>query len=169
MLLSFLFFAKRLISIELRESKRPGGRRRFFSLSRDATVSITRSSIRANYLDARLSMEQAIVLRGSDSGIVQPHLGDGSSLQRVTSVLSKRSGVPQRAFLPIGLRIARDAMHRGAISDSIVVTGPRSNARTIRRGAMPRVNSTVYEDERVGNARAFIRTDEPRPKTHRGA
>ncbi|KYQ54272.1 hypothetical protein ALC60_06816 [Trachymyrmex zeteki] len=74
-----------LISIELRESKRPGGRRRFFSLSRDATVSITRSSIRANYLDARLSMEQAIVLRGSDSGIVQPHLGDGSSLQRVAN------------------------------------------------------------------------------------
>jgi len=106
--------------------------------------------IRANYLDEHLS----IVLQGSDSGIVQPHLGDDSSLQRVTSVLSKRSGVPQRGVLPVGLRIARDAMHRGAISDSIVVIGPRSNARTIRRGAMPRINSTVYEDERATYARS---------------
>ncbi|EGI71042.1 hypothetical protein G5I_00151 [Acromyrmex echinatior] len=65
--------------------RHPAGRRRFFSLSPDATVSITRSSNRANYPDEHLSMGQSIVLRGSDSGIVQPHLGDGSSLQRIAN------------------------------------------------------------------------------------
>ncbi|KYN31498.1 hypothetical protein ALC56_14379 [Trachymyrmex septentrionalis] len=53
---------------QLHGPKRPAGRRRFFSLSLfDATVG-DRSSLRA-----------------SDSGIVQPNLGDGSSLQRATS------------------------------------------------------------------------------------
>lgn len=56
---------------------------------------------------------------------------------------------------PIGLRIARDATRR-YFRFYCRNRPARSNARTIRRGVMPRINSTVYEDVPTGRQRTRV-------------
>lgn len=140
-----------------------GGRRRF---SRCRSIlpferSIVCPPIRPNWptsIERDPSMRRSIVPRRSDCGIAQPHLDERWWLQfaksNFRSFETKRRSAAR--VLPIGLRIARDAMHHGAISDSIVVTSSRSNCAddSSQRDAA----NKFYEDERVGNVRASIKT-----------
>lgn len=150
----------------------PGDRRRvLLAIARYTTVwEIDRSRIYSRELtnDLGWASVDAAIDRPAKRlyGIAQPHLGDGSSLQRVISVLSKRCGVPQRAFRRSAFALRATQRTARRYFRFYCRNRPSIDARTIRRGAMPRINSTVYKDERVGDA---IRTDEPRPKTHRGA
>lgn len=137
---------------------RSGGRRRFFSLSSDTTVwEIDRSRIRSPKLTGERidQMRRPIVPRGSHSGIVQPHLRwlqFAKSNFRSFETITRRSAarVP-----PIGLRIARDATQR-YFRFYCRNRPARSNARTIRRGVMPRINSTVYEDAPAARQRTRV-------------
>lgn len=89
---------------------------------------------------------------------------DGSSFRRITSVLSKRCGAAFRSA-----RSADRPSHcaRRNASRRYFRFYCRNRPSIERADDSSRINSTVYEGKRVGNARASIRADEPRPKTHR--
>lgn len=135
-LLSFFLFAKpqedsHLDIKALRGPMQPSGRRRFFSLSLDTTVwEIDRSRIYSHELTDNLSWSSVDAAIDRPAGKRLRHRATSSRrwLQFAKSNFRPFETVRRSAARvpPIGLRIARDATHRGAISDSIVVTGPRS-------------------------------------------
>lgn len=122
-------------------------------------------------IDGAIDRPAGEVTPCTSCNLISANEHDGSSLQRVTtSVLSKRSGVPQRAFCrsAFALRARRNAPRRYFRFHCRNRPSIERTDDSSRRDAANKFHG-LRRRTRVGSARASIRTDEPRPKTHRGA
>lgn len=142
-----------------------GGRRRFILLlltgrSLLFQISAHRSHVHVHIqIDRRIPLERqsirrSIGLRGSASGISQPHLSERrcSSLRRTTSVLSKRHDVPQHTFRQSGLRIGLRATQWRWFRFYFIYrnrTYDRHDGRFIAACMKSRTNATFYDDKQV--------------------
>lgn len=134
-------------------------------------LNISPSLARARPSELIENFARSIGLRGSGSGISQPHLSERrSSLRRTTSVLSKRSDVSQHAFrqfrpshrpacamtmFPIPLYISQPTLDRHADDLSRLVWS---------RGQMLRFTMT----NNFADARASVRIDKSRVRIYHG-